>query len=225
MMLLRIASVVLALMISALGPTLASADSTTQTFDASGITALNLTVSNGNVVVSGWDQPTIAVQVDAAGGLVSFQQQGSTLAGTVANPGSDATLQVPRSLAVTLNDSNGTIAVTGVQGALALASSNGDVSAYADHSSQPVSAQASGGTVSLNGFVGGGQVTATNGPVILAIPADAGAQVDLTSTNGQIVVPSGTNLTGNDPDHLAGSVRGGGSLFTVLAANGSVDVQ
>lgn len=218
--------VVFVFILGAVGPNSVSADgATTQTFDASNLTSLNLTVSNGNVVVSAWDQPSVSIQTDSSDGVAWFEQQGATLTGTVSNPAVDTLVQVPRALAVTLNDANGTISVTGVQGALTLSSSNGDISAQADHSSQAISAQASDGNVSLSGFSGGGQIIASNGSVILAVPGDVGAQVDLASANGQIVVPSGSSVTSTDPSHETGTVRGGGSLFTIQTSNGSITVQ
>lgn len=218
--------VVFVFMLGAAGPMTVSADGAkTQTFDASNLTSLNLTVSNGNVVVSAWDQPTVSIQTDSSDGVASFQQQGATLTGTVSNPAVDTLVQVPRVLAITLNDANGTISVTGVQGALTLNCSNGDISAQADHSSQAISAQASDGNISLNGFTGGGQITASNGSVILAVPGDVGAQVDLASANGQILVPSDSNVASTDPSHETGTVRGGGSLFSIQVSNGSITVQ
>ncbi|MGI8550800.1 MAG: hypothetical protein ACR2PL_08450, partial [Dehalococcoidia bacterium] len=100
-----------------------------QTFSAAGVSTLHLQVENGNLVVNAVDEPTIVINNALTDGFVAatIHQTGATLAGDIANPGGDVTVQVPLGLALNLQTANGNMTLSGTQGPLSLTANGGSI--------------------------------------------------------------------------------------------------
>jgi DUF4097 and DUF4098 domain-containing protein YvlB len=194
-----------------------------QTFSATGVNTLHLQVENGNIVVNAVDEPTIVINNALTDGFVAatVQQTGSTLAGDIANPGGDVTVQVPLGLALDLQTANGNITLSGTQGPLNLTANGGNITVQGGGSPQPTDLQAQNGILRLSGYSGGGTLANSNGDINVTLPSGAGAQFSLTTANSQIAVSG----TAQSSDQVTTSLGPGGSLFTIQDSNGSIAVQ
>lgn len=200
------------------------ADGTGQeTFSASGVTTLHLKVENGNIVVNAVDEPVITITNALTDGFVAaaIQQTGATLAGDIANPGGDVTVQVPLGLALSLQTANGNMTLSGTQGPLSLTADGGSITVQGGGSPQPTNMQAQNGMLQLSGYSGGGTLANSNGDINVTLPSGAGAQFTMTTANSQIAVSGATQSS----DQVTTTLGSGGSLFTVQDSNGSIAVQ
>ena len=193
-----------------------------QTFPAGGLGILNLNVLNGSIAVEAWDRPEVSArailhadlssssearrQIDAI--RIDFRPDGSALRGEVQGPrpavdnvSTDFTLRVPRDLTLDLRTASGAISVTGVAAPISLLSSNGSIAVY--NSPGPLTLETS------------------NGSVTVALPAGAGAQLDLLTASGEVSVPG---VAGGSRTQLTNSLGGGGPLLRVRTANGNIMV-
>jgi DUF4097 and DUF4098 domain-containing protein YvlB len=115
--------------------------------------------------------------------------------------GVDFTVRVPRDLAVDVRTGRGTIAVTGV--------------------AAPLSATSGDGNLSVANTPGPMTLETSNGSVAVALPPGAGAQLDLTTANGQISVQgvaAGLN-------RVRTGIGAGGPGITVRTSSGSIAVN
>jgi hypothetical protein len=193
-----------------------------QTFPAGGLGIINLNVLNGSIAVEAWDRPEISArailhtdppsssdarrQIDSI--RIDFRPDGSALRGEVQGPrpavdnvSTDFTLRVPRDLALDLRTASGAISVTDVAAPISLLSSNGSIAV----SNAP-------GPLTLE---------TSNGSVTVALPAGAGAQLDLLTANGEVSVPG---VTGASRTQLTSPLGGGGPTLRVRTGNGSIVV-
>lgn len=187
-----------------------------------GFSLVNVNTPSGNIAVEAWDRPEIGVRATlrASGASVAeaqhlldsirieFGTDGSILRGDVPEPrpvpggvGVDFTVRVPRDLAVDVRTGRGTIAVTGVAAPLSVTSGDGNLSVA--NAPGPMTLETS------------------NGSVAVTLPPGAGAQLDLTTANGQISVQgvaAGLN-------RVQTGIGAGGPGITVRTSSGSIAVN
>lgn len=135
------------------------------------------------------------------------------------------TIKVPRSIAVTLESSNGDLAVTGLTGALRASASNGRITGTDLTGSAHTST--TNGVIALTMAAVTGDVTAetTNGQVTVTVPRGTNASLSARVTNGTI---SHENLdlqvTESSRRRLDGRLGTGGPSIRVETTNGAVRV-
>jgi hypothetical protein len=188
------------------------------TADTAGITSLSLVTDNAVVTVEPWPQAQVAasVRLRASGTSSADVQQrldatslalrrdGTALRVDLTTPPNrvDAqafTLRLPAALALDLRTSNGAISVTGVTGGVELRTVNG--------------------AIALADATGRATLESTNGRIEVRLPAGAGADLDLETTNGSITAPGAAG--GRSVRSAVGS---GGPPITARSVNGAITV-
>lgn len=134
-------------------------------------------------------------------------------------------VKVPKTIAVTLESSNGDISITGLAGAFRASASNGRIVGTDLSGSAHVSA--TNGVIELTMASVTGDVTAetTNGQVTVTVPRNTNATLSARVTNGEI---SHENLdlqvTETSRRRLDGRMGSGGPSIRVETTNGAVRV-
>ncbi len=128
---------------------------------------------------------------------------------------------------VTVSTTNGNLSLTGTAGPASLSTTNGNVT-VAVHTGG-VSVQTTNGSVECDvaGLKATEAVTisTTNGHVVLLLPADVSATVDLTTTNGMITIHGYTPVFEKQTkDHIRAKLGSGASAITVSTSNGDIRV-
>jgi DUF4097 and DUF4098 domain-containing protein YvlB len=133
------------------------------------------------------------------------------------------TVKVPRGAAVTLQNTNGRIAVAGVGGEARLSTTNGEISAR-DLGGR-VDASTTNGEIEIELAAVSAPVEAetTNGGVRIRIPQDAKASLSASCTNGGIDV-EGLNVETVDKTRrrLEARLNGGGTRIDASTTNGGI---
>ena len=135
-------------------------------------------------------------------------------------------LVVPEGASVRLNNTNGQIHITGVNGSVRAETTNGGVKGV-DLSGR-VEASTTNGGVDLEMLAvaeGGVRAETTNGGVSVRLPADAKANLRASCVNGGISV-TGLTLEGGESTRrrVEGRLNGGGPVIEVETTNGGVRV-
>ncbi len=222
-------------------------DQWTRSYPISESGALSIVTGNGRVVVETADITTIEVwaeRIVKAGTEEAANEQLKTIdmheevsADRVSIDGSAKGLnirtsrrinylvKVPKTIAVTLESSNGDISVTGLTGAFRASASNGRIIGMDLGGS--AHASTTNGVVELTMAAVTGDVTAetTNGQVTVTVPRGTHATLSARVTNGEI---SHENLdlqvTESSRRRLDGRLGTGGPAIRVETTNGAVRV-
>lgn len=164
------------------------------------------------------------------------------------NYGANLELNVPRTAALDLHTSNGSITVTGTAADITARTSNGAVTltgttgaadintsngavAVAVHSGS-IAIVTSNGRIDCDlaqlGATGHTRLRNSNGHVTLSLPADASARFDLETSNGDITITPGfgsVSYTKNERTHKTGSIGSGAAELTIKTSNGDIIVR
>ncbi len=128
---------------------------------------------------------------------------------------------------VMVSTTNGTISLTGTAGAASLSTTNSSVTVAVHQGEANIETTNGSVDCDIAGLAPTEKVTisTTNGTVVLLLPADVSALVDLKTTNGTITIH------GYDPvfekqtkDHIRARLGSGASAITVSTSNGDVRV-
>ncbi len=133
------------------------------------------------------------------------------------------TIKVPRTLAVTVESSNGEITVTGLTGALTASASNGRITGTDLQGS--ARATTTNGVVTLTMAAVTGDITAetTNGQVTITVPRTTNASLSARVTNGGIVHENlDLTVTESSRRRLDGRLGTGGPSIRVETTNGAI---
>lgn len=222
-------------------------DQWTRSYPISGGGALSIMNGNGRITVEAADIQTIEVSAERivkAGNEEAANEQLKTIdmheevsADRVSIDGStrglnirtsrriNYTIKVPKTIAVTLDSSNGDITVTGLTGAFRASASNGRITGNDLHGS--AHASTTNGVIALTMTEVTGDVSAetTNGQVTVTVPRNTNASLSARVTNGAI---SHENLdlqvTESSRRRLDGRLGTGGPSIRVETTNGAVRV-
>jgi len=222
-------------------------DQWTRSYPISESGALSIVTGNGRVVIETADIKTIEVwaeRIVKAGTEEAANEQLKTIdmheevsADRVSIDGSTTGLnirtsrrinyvvKVPKTIAVTLESSNGDISVTGLTGPFRASASNGRIIGMDLGGS--AHASTTNGVVELTMATVTGDVTAetTNGKVTVTVPRDTNASLSARVTNGDI---SHDNLdlqvTETSRRRLDGRLGTGGPSIRVETTNGAVRI-
>jgi len=133
------------------------------------------------------------------------------------------TIKVPRTLAVTVESSNGEITVTGLTGALTASASNGRITGTDLQGS--ARATTTNGVVTLTMAAVTGDITdeTTNGQVTITVPRTTNASLSARVTNGGIVHENlDLTVTESSRRRLDGRLGTGGPSIRVETTNGAI---
>ncbi len=199
---------------------------------------------NGAVVVSGWeregvevyakkttqgnprDLERVRIEVNARPDSVSVQTrypQGDGVAVSV-----EYHIRVPRRVELRqVATVNGAVRVFGVEGAGELRSVNGNVEAYDSAGRLSVHTTNGNVRVELRQLDAGNPISVetVNGSVVLALPGDAGAELDARSLNGDFRSELPLTLQGSlGVREFRGRLGSGGSPVRIRTVNGGIRV-
>ncbi|HEY6212785.1 MAG TPA: DUF4097 family beta strand repeat-containing protein [Vicinamibacterales bacterium] len=136
-------------------------------------------------------------------------------------------VRAPRTAAVKVTNTNGTIVVSSIAGPVEAHGTNGAVNGKS--LSGAVDASVVNGSVNIDMASVGSQkisLRATNGGVTLALPDDAKAAIDASCVNGGIVV-NGVKIEVVEQTRrrLQGNINGGGTPIELKTVNGGVRIR
>lgn len=194
----------------------------TDHFAAASLRGVDARIPNGSVRVTGTETDEVVVRADITEGLFRMRYRTEVRGGLLevrahcpifvsAWCSADLTIEVPRSMALELHSSNGSLAVEGVDARVAVSSNNGDIRLSAV--SGEVSIDTDNGTVSgdrlapstLRGHSDNGDLrldlarparfvdlTTDNGTIELGLP-DASYALQVATDNGSVRTPIRTD--------------------------------
>jgi putative adhesin len=140
----------------------------------------------------------------------------------------DFTVRVPPGVRVVAATVNGDVDVSGATADVEAESVNGGVDASTDGG--PVRASSVNGAVRarMTKVAGSDRLdySSVNGSVTVTLPADLKADVELETVNGSVRSDFPISVTGSiEPQHLRGTIGGGGLRLHVETVNGSVELK
>ena len=134
---------------------------------------------------------------------------------------------VPRSMNLTLEDTNGAMDITDVHGAHHLETTNGHLELVRCGGS--LDAETTNGAIraELLEVTPGKNVRAetTNGRITLSVPRGLAARVDAGTTNGSITTDLPVTTTDTGHHSLRGTINGGGPELRLRTTNGSIEIK
>jgi hypothetical protein len=203
-----------------------------------------LTNVNGSVQVDGWEGNTVEIRAfrtahRSAGDLkrvrVVVEGTRSSVSVRTEYPEGDGVevtvdyrIRVPyRSLLSRVETVNGSVRISGIEGGAALRTVNGNVEVF--DASGRFSARTTNGNIrlELRELPDGGpmNVESMNGSVLLALPADADADLDIRSLNGDFISDLPVLRRGADGEReFRGRLGRGGGEVKVRTVNGGIRV-
>ncbi len=199
---------------------------------------------NGSVRVSGWERNQVEVRAvksarrnpnDLARVRIEVEARADSVAVATRyaeDTGVDVTVEyeihVPHRVRLDrVATVNGAVRVSGVEARGELRSVNGNVEVF--DSSGRLSARTTNGNVRMElrqlESSGSMAVETVNGSVLLALPANAGAELDVRSVNGDFRSELPVNVQGSlDFRAFQGRLGPGGSLIRIRTVNGGIRV-
>lgn len=233
------------------GPRAQASDLWEKTYEVAPTATLEIENTNGGIDVRTHAQPTITVTAHRTARAVSEQGARDILARTTLEASASAELvrlvtprnqgftmgqhievryevRVPTTVAVTLTNVNGKVALEGVTGAVALETVNGGIEARGLSGLR--TAETVNGSISLElGSLPsqGVRVETVNGSVEVTMPAAAAADVSVRTVNGGIRVDGFGQVKDAERKrrHYEGKLNGGGPMLRVETVNGGVSVS
>jgi len=239
----------------------------THTYPATGITALSAATQNGAITVTATTDTLVTVDVlkhaygrdsaDAERALASVVFSGTIVgeelrvkAEMPSGPrpyGCEFTISVRETTALSINTTNGDVAVSNTSGAIAATTTNGDVELTGTAGAAELSTTNGKLTVKVHRGAVAGTTTngavdcdiaalgasedaaleTTNGAVTLLLPADVSALVDATNTNASIAILDFTNVTYEvqEEHHIRARIGSGASSVTISTTNAGITVR
>ncbi|HUJ15918.1 MAG TPA: DUF4097 family beta strand repeat-containing protein [Thermoanaerobaculia bacterium] len=165
---------------------------------------------------------TVYPKQNGGGGFLDW------LAGTSVSMGVEYDVTVPRSMNLTVDDTNGAIEISDVRGSHQLSTTNGHINLL--RSAGSVDAETTNGAIRAelaevipNKSL---RLETTNGSIRLRLPKSIAAQVDAETTNGSISSDLPVTTTSVHHHALRGAVNGGGSAeLRLRTTNGSITIE
>lgn len=138
------------------------------------------------------------------------------------------TVRIPAGINVSVGTVNGGVRVDGATAEVKASTVNGAVEAYS--TGGPVSASTVNGSVraSMSKLEGDTDLryTTVNGSVVVELPKDANADIELSTVNGRLRTDFPIRLQGRiNPRHIEAQLGKGGRLIKVSTVNGSVELR
>ena len=135
-------------------------------------------------------------------------------------------ITLPRSMNVTVDNTNGAIEIGEVRGTLRLETTNGRI--HVIRCAGHVDATTTNGSITAELLqVSGGQPMSfetTNGRISLALPSNFGARVDASTSNGSISSELPVVTQHVEKHELRGVINGGGPELKLRTTNGRIEI-
>lgn len=214
--------------------------------------AVSIDNVNGRITVTAWDQPRvrihalkkagsqelldrIAIDVRSSGNSVEIvtrtpKNEGGFLDFLFGNGGNTAVVYdvtVPRASNLKVDNTNGAITVSDVNGTIDLGTTNGRIEAL--HCAGSISANTTNGAIRAELL----QVSAgkpmdfetTNGSISLTVPPGFAADVNAETTNGSIRSDLPVTTKSFSRREMRGTINGGGGQLGLHTTNGSIEIR
>jgi putative adhesin len=208
---------------------------------------------NGRIAVSSWDQPRVrihairkaesresmdklSIDVRATGDGVSIvtrspRQDGGGfldfLFGNGDNTSVEYDVTIPRSSDLKIENTNGGITVTDVNGRINLSTTNGRIDAL--QCAGWISAGTTNGAIraELLSIAPSKRMEfeTTNGSITLTVPPTFAAEVEADTTNGSIRTDLPIMTKSFSRRELRGTINGGGTQLSLHTTNGSIEIR
>lgn len=149
------------------------------------------------------------------------------IAGTSVSLGVTYEVTVPRSMNLSLEDTNGAVDVSGVHGEHHVETTNGHLELTRCGGSLDAETTNGAIRVELLDVTPGKAVRAetTNGRITLSVPQNFAAKVDAGTTNGSITTDLPVTTTETGHHTLRGTMNGGGPEVHLRTTNGSIEIR
>lgn len=136
-------------------------------------------------------------------------------------------LTVPKTMNLDVENTNGMIQATGVNGHLELDTTNGRIEAIRCAGS--IDAATTNGRIEAELLsvdrAKSHRLTTTNGRIVLKVPSNFAGEVDAATTNGSIKTDLPIATTRFGDDHLRGTINGGGAQLRLRTTNGGISIE
>jgi len=201
---------------------------------------------NGGVEVEGWDRDSVDVQANI-GVTARTEEDAAEIARAITVELKDGVLsadgpasrrgaswwvsfdvRVPRATNLDVESSNGPVSVAAVRGRMDLRTSNGPLTlsdvageVRGRTSNGPVYVRLAGSRWEGEGL----DVSTSNGPIDLIVPADYAAHLVTGTVNGPIRIDFPVTVQGRIDKRIETDINGGGKTVRVVTTNGPVDVR
>lgn len=149
------------------------------------------------------------------------------IAGTSVNMTVTYEVTVPASMDLQIDNTNGAIEISGVNGSMRVSTTNGRVECRscagdidAETTNGPVLAELA--HVNPTKSV---RLESTNGRVTVVLPKSLGAQLDASTTNGSIDTDLPVRAMERRSNTLRGTINGGGPQLRLRTTNGSISIE
>lgn len=138
------------------------------------------------------------------------------------------TVRVPEGVRVDIESVNGGLSVNGVTTDVSASTVNGSIEARS--AGGPVRAKTVNGSIRVSmGSLGSAQdleYETVNGSVVVELPSNFGAQLELSTVNGRVSTDFPITVTGSlSPRRLRGTVGNGSTRFRASTVNGSITLR
>ena len=134
-------------------------------------------------------------------------------------------LTVPRSMSLELENTNGSIGVSDVNGNLDLETTNGRIEVAGCQGSLDASTTNGSIEAALTRVASTIRLETTNGRIDLTVPRGFAADVSASTTNGSINSDLPVATTRFDRNSLRGKINGGGTPLRLNTTNGSITIR
>jgi DUF4097 and DUF4098 domain-containing protein YvlB len=136
-------------------------------------------------------------------------------------------ITVPRSMNLTVRNTNGGIEVRQVEGTLRVGTTNGKITLENCGGSLDASTTNGGIRADFRSVAPGQpfRLQTTNGRIELSVPRSIAADVDASTTNGSIRSDLPVSTTGMSRNTLRGTINGGGTPVRLRTTNGGISIR
>ncbi len=135
-------------------------------------------------------------------------------------------VSVPRSAKLDIDDTNGRVTVTGVDGPLKVETTNGRIELHGCSGSVDLSSTNGAISAELLALApsASNRIETTNGRIEITMPSSSRAEVDASTTNGRVETAIPITTRTLDRNELHGSMNGGGPALKLRTTNGSIRI-
>jgi hypothetical protein len=135
-------------------------------------------------------------------------------------------VNIPAGLITSFRTENGPVRVENIDGQITLASTNGPINGRGLSGSVDASTVNGAIEIGLTAVNGDSKIVTVNGPAVLIVSPDVGAEIEAAAVNGGVSTQDGLPLTASDRTNkrVTGRLNDGGPRISVQTTNGGVRV-
>jgi hypothetical protein len=137
----------------------------------------------------------------------------------------DYDITVPRTMNLDIDNTNGGILVTGVNGELQLNTTNGKIETVRCAGALDAGTTNGGITAEMVRVSRDIRIDTTNGRIDLTVPSTFAADIDASTTNGSINSELPVTTMRHSRNSLRGTINGGGNRVRLSTTNGGITIR